>query len=422
MPFLYIDTNYRRTPNFFSEVTSPSGISSAPITSKGRDKNGEKANSSRYVSQQISPLQIKMNEVFDRICDLQSSDGRKLSTMFQKLPSKAEYPDYYNIIRKPMDLSRIRQKLDNNQYETQRTFFTDLKLCFENACKFNEPDSQIYKDALTFQQEIMEICAEDAEEDKSVPSVQSQVRRILTNLLVSVNTYTERGRCLSNSFTEVVDMFRKNGIPTDEMPFTLDQIKMNLDKGRYKRLDRFQEDVFALFSRVRALTRPESQLFLDSIDLQKFFISKREELCKGVLVSPASSFTESDLWDEIDARKKAFKREKSPAENVESTEAESDQSKVEMEEPEKPKESEEILESVEFNGVTYKPKEYAYVGPSEDSVSREAQNHIFRIESIVRDSDNKEVILLKGVWVFRPSETYHLSTRKFYEKVRLSFQ
>jgi hypothetical protein len=33
-----------------------------------------------------------MNEVLDRICDVQASDGRKLSILFQKLPSKAEYP------------------------------------------------------------------------------------------------------------------------------------------------------------------------------------------------------------------------------------------------------------------------------------------------------------------------------------------
>lgn len=170
---------------------------------------------------------------------------------------------------------------------------------------------------------------------KSVPSVQSQVRRILTNLLVAVNNYTEKSRCLSNSFTEVVDLFRKNEIPIDEMPFTLDQIKMNLDKGRYKRLDRFQDDVFALFSRVRAISRPESQLFLDSIDLQKFFISKREELCKGVLVSPASTFSESDLWDEIEARKKAFKKEKSPTESNAGNET--DAEKMEVDELDKSK-------------------------------------------------------------------------------------
>jgi protein polybromo-1 len=256
----------------------------------------------------------------------------------------------------------------------------------------------------------------------------------LTNLLVAVNNYTEKGRCLSNSFTEVGDLFRKNGISTNEMPFTLDQIKTNMDKNRYKRLDRFQDDVFALFGRVRTITRPDSQLFLDSIDLQKFFISKREELCKGVLVSPASTFTESDLWDEIEARKKAIKKEGSPAGSATNeVDSDADPSKVVMEvdEPEKPKAkfytfiktykhfqgSEEVLESAEFEGTTYKPTDYVYVAPGEDSAPNDTQRHIFRIESIVRDSDNKDVLLIKGIWVFRPSETYHLSKRKFYEKV-----
>jgi hypothetical protein len=52
----------------------------------------DKSTPIRLVLQQISPLQVKMNEVLERICDVQASDGRKLSTLFQKLPSKAEYP------------------------------------------------------------------------------------------------------------------------------------------------------------------------------------------------------------------------------------------------------------------------------------------------------------------------------------------
>lgn len=76
------------------------------------------------------------------------------------------------------------------------------------------------------------------------------------------------------------------------------------------------------------------------------------------------------------------------------------------------------MESAEFNGVTYKPKDYVYVAPGEDSVPNDTQKHIFRIENIQRDSDNKEIILIKGFWVFRPSETYHLPKRKFYEKVK----
>jgi hypothetical protein len=60
---------------------------------KNKDRvAGEKPTPSRSTQQQISPIQVKMNEVLDRICEVQSSDGRKLSTLFYKLPSKTEYP------------------------------------------------------------------------------------------------------------------------------------------------------------------------------------------------------------------------------------------------------------------------------------------------------------------------------------------
>lgn len=44
-----------------------------------------------------------------------------------------------------MDLCRIENKLNANHYESLKTFVNDLNLVFDNACKFNEPDSIIYK-------------------------------------------------------------------------------------------------------------------------------------------------------------------------------------------------------------------------------------------------------------------------------------
>ena len=36
------------------------------------------------------------------------SDGRVLSKSFMQLPTRRELPDYYDIIKKPIDLKRIR--------------------------------------------------------------------------------------------------------------------------------------------------------------------------------------------------------------------------------------------------------------------------------------------------------------------------
>lgn len=81
----------------------------------------------------------------------------------------------------------------------------------------------------------------------------------------------------------------------------MDLIKRRLDKGLYKRIDTFQEDIFACLDRARRLSRTDSQVFEDSIELQSFFIKKRDEMCKGVLTSPALSYTAMHLSASVEA-------------------------------------------------------------------------------------------------------------------------
>lgn len=56
-----------------------------------------------------------------------------------------EYPDYYTLIKKPIDMAKINTKLYGDQYQTLDDFMSDFHLMFDNACRYNEPDSQVYK-------------------------------------------------------------------------------------------------------------------------------------------------------------------------------------------------------------------------------------------------------------------------------------
>lgn len=56
-----------------------------------------------------------------------------------------EYPDYYEIIKKPIDMQRIQQKIMTNQYDGVDDMVADFVQMFDNACRYNEPDSLIYK-------------------------------------------------------------------------------------------------------------------------------------------------------------------------------------------------------------------------------------------------------------------------------------
>ncbi|XP_051040569.1 bromodomain adjacent to zinc finger domain protein 2B isoform X6 [Phodopus roborovskii] len=52
-------------------------------------------------------------------------------------------PGYKKVIKKPMDFSTIREKLNNGQYTNFETFALDVRLVFDNCETFNEDDSDI---------------------------------------------------------------------------------------------------------------------------------------------------------------------------------------------------------------------------------------------------------------------------------------
>ncbi|KAK9448002.1 Bromodomain-containing protein [Limtongia smithiae] len=58
-------------------------------------------------------------------------------------PVALNCPTYFRIIKKPMDLSTIQQKLNNNQYETGDEFEEDVRLMFRNCYKFNPESSPV---------------------------------------------------------------------------------------------------------------------------------------------------------------------------------------------------------------------------------------------------------------------------------------
>ncbi|CAO3608282.1 unnamed protein product [Cunninghamella blakesleeana] len=67
-------------------------------------------------------------------------------------PIKQGIPQYYEIIKKPMDLGTIKSKLKNNQYLSVQQFDDDVHLMFNNCYKFNPPDTYVYNEAKQLEQ------------------------------------------------------------------------------------------------------------------------------------------------------------------------------------------------------------------------------------------------------------------------------
>ena len=83
---------------------------------------------------------------------------RKILTEFSRKPAAVKFlepvdwvrlglPQYPMIIKNPIDLGTIKNKLDQSKYSSIFEFDKDMRLVWSNAKKFNEPGSGIYKHA-----------------------------------------------------------------------------------------------------------------------------------------------------------------------------------------------------------------------------------------------------------------------------------
>ncbi|XP_039529838.1 bromodomain adjacent to zinc finger domain protein 1A isoform X3 [Pimephales promelas] len=56
---------------------------------------------------------------------------------FKKLVTRTQVPDYYDIIKKPIALSTIREKVNNCEYKTVAEYIEDVELMFSNCLEYN---------------------------------------------------------------------------------------------------------------------------------------------------------------------------------------------------------------------------------------------------------------------------------------------
>ncbi|EJD48509.1 hypothetical protein AURDEDRAFT_112948 [Auricularia subglabra TFB-10046 SS5] len=66
-------------------------------------------------------------------------------------PVRDQAPNYYGIIKDPMDLSTMRSKLDAGMYKDRFEFEADFKLMIENAKTYNQPGQFAYSEAVALE-------------------------------------------------------------------------------------------------------------------------------------------------------------------------------------------------------------------------------------------------------------------------------
>lgn len=125
-------------------VEKPNGITDKK---KGQDmkvtlkKKTNSVDKNADLSEKVDELITAMRTV------IVGEDEHACSDVFEKLPSRRDYPDYYKLIVTPIAIDTIKQKAKKKKYNELSEIKDDLKTMYDNARFYNEEDSWVYNDA-----------------------------------------------------------------------------------------------------------------------------------------------------------------------------------------------------------------------------------------------------------------------------------
>ncbi|XP_013396616.1 transcription activator BRG1 isoform X1 [Lingula anatina] len=107
----------------------------------------EKKRRGRPPAEKLAPNPPKLTKMMKKLLEVviyyRDADKRVLSEPFMTLPSKKELPDYYEVIRKPVDFKKIKQRIKDHKYRSLDDLEKDVMLLCQNAQEYNMEGSLV---------------------------------------------------------------------------------------------------------------------------------------------------------------------------------------------------------------------------------------------------------------------------------------
>uniref|UniRef100_A0A1B0AGK0 Bromodomain adjacent to zinc finger domain protein 1A n=1 Tax=Glossina pallidipes TaxID=7398 RepID=A0A1B0AGK0_GLOPL len=79
---------------------------------------------------------------------------------FLRPVSQAEVPDYYDIIKNPMDFAKVKSKLNMGSYQINEEVLKDIELIFNNCDEYNVKGNEIYQAGAALEKHVMKLCSQ----------------------------------------------------------------------------------------------------------------------------------------------------------------------------------------------------------------------------------------------------------------------
>ncbi len=90
------------------------------------------------------------NELIEDIVD--SCIKNDLTKLFHQPVKKKDYPDYYDIIKQPIDLGSMKNKTKRNEYKSINSFISDMDLLVQNSMIYNGESHDVTNHAIKLRQ------------------------------------------------------------------------------------------------------------------------------------------------------------------------------------------------------------------------------------------------------------------------------
>ncbi|GAU95990.1 hypothetical protein RvY_07501 [Ramazzottius varieornatus] len=121
------------------------GEAMQPSTSSG--KKARKAE--KQPKKPAGPAEVlqDIQKIYDVLISYEDMEGRLIAGAFIELPTRKELPEYYKIIRRPLDFNRLEKYIKDKKYQSMHDFEKDVMLMCKNAQTFNQDGSQIFEDS-----------------------------------------------------------------------------------------------------------------------------------------------------------------------------------------------------------------------------------------------------------------------------------
>ncbi|XP_076812065.1 SWI/SNF-related matrix-associated actin-dependent regulator of chromatin subfamily A member 4-like [Clavelina lepadiformis] len=93
-------------------------------------------------------LTKQMTKIIEHVIKYTDSTGRRLSDPFLQLPARKELPDYYEMIKHPVDIKKIRDRIKMHRYRSFDDLERDFVVMCKNTQSYNVEGSLIFEDSI----------------------------------------------------------------------------------------------------------------------------------------------------------------------------------------------------------------------------------------------------------------------------------